>query len=96
MSFLANFTQAQIAERLNATKGDSEASKNGNDFLTRLLKMHVEDPSKFTMADVFMSCITNIGAGSDTTSISAAAILYYLVKTPNAYEKVRLSLVQLL
>ena len=88
MSFITNFTQAQIAERLNATKGDSELSKIGNDFLTKLLKAHVEDPSKLTMADVFMACLTNIGAGSDTTSISMAAVMHYLIRSPPAYRKV--------
>ncbi|KAK5058837.1 hypothetical protein LTR84_011101 [Exophiala bonariae] len=89
MSYLINFTQTQIAERVNATKGDSRASITGNDFLTRLLKMHADAPDKFTMADVMGAALTNIGAGSDTTSISFSAIMYYLIKAPNVVKKLR-------
>ncbi|KEF54568.1 uncharacterized protein A1O9_09010 [Exophiala aquamarina CBS 119918] len=89
MSFLTQFTQAQITERLNATKGDSEPSKTGNDFLTKLLKMHVEDPSKISMADIFLALLTNIGAGSDTTAVSLAAIMFYLIKNKSLYKKLR-------
>lgn len=89
MSYLVEFTQAQIAERVNATKGDSQASITGNDFLTRLLKMHAEAPDKFTMRDVMGAALTNVGAGSDTSSISLSAIMFYLLKTPGVVAKVR-------
>ncbi|KEF56776.1 uncharacterized protein A1O9_06966 [Exophiala aquamarina CBS 119918] len=89
MSYLTGFTQKEITERLNATKRDIESSKEGADFLSKLLKMHSDDPAKITMAEVFLGCLTNIGAGSDTTSISFAAIMYHLIKNPEVYKKLR-------
>lgn len=51
--------------------------------------MNKEDPEKSTDLDVFITCITNIGAGSDTTSINLTSILYYLIKEPRCFEKVQ-------
>lgn len=57
-----NFTAQQIAEtkaKCNGWKG----FHNGG-FLSCLLVMHNEDPEKLINADVLMTCLTNIGAGS--------------------------------
>jgi hypothetical protein len=41
-----------------------------------------------TMLDVFKVALTNIGAGSDTTSISFAAVMWYLIHDARVYHKV--------
>lgn len=59
----------------------------GGDFLVRMLKMHEEDPEMFNMMNVFSTCMANIAAGSDTTSIILSAILWYLLKVPETLTK---------
>lgn len=67
---------------------DEDDPRSSGTFLKRLLNMHAENPEKISMADIFTTCITNIGAGSDTTSISLTAILYNLSKHASIYQKV--------
>ena len=60
----------------------------GDDFLARVLKMHEEDPVKFNMTNVFLTCMANIAAGNSITSISLSAILWYLLKALEVFDKV--------
>lgn len=63
---MATFTSAQIQDRLQAMKSHADVEKkpaSGDDFLARVLQKHDEDPDSFTMREVFITCITNIGAG---------------------------------
>jgi cytochrome P450 len=88
MAYLGKFTQDQLAQR-QALASEKELEASGmRDFLTKALSMHQADPEKFLMRDVMSTCLTNIGAGSDTTSISLAAICYWLCKSPAAVQKV--------
>jgi cytochrome P450 len=88
-SALRDFTTKQVMERLDQLKlGKLEEEGSGQDFLTKTLRMHNEKPEEFTMAAVFGTCLTNIGAGSDTTSVSLAGIFYHLIKTPETMSKV--------
>ncbi|ORY15884.1 cytochrome P450 [Clohesyomyces aquaticus] len=41
------------------------------------------------MGEVFLTCMSNIGAGSDTTSIGLCAVLWYLLKYPETFAKLR-------
>lgn len=86
-SALVKFTQAQLQERLS--KMDAVKIDSKDDFLSRLLKLHADNPEKVTMTDVFVTCNTNIGAGSDTTGLSLSAVLYYLCKNPRVMTKLR-------
>lgn len=43
--------------------------------------LHAEDPGRFTANNGFVGMTTNIIAGSDTTSTTLSAILYYLLKS---------------
>lgn len=78
---MVNFTAQQISEQ--------KGSSGKDDFLSRVLTMNKENPEKFTDPDVFITCITNIGAGNDTTSISLTSILYQLIDEPWCFEKVQ-------
>ncbi|KUI73865.1 Pisatin demethylase [Cytospora mali] len=49
-------------------------------FLDRLLDQNQEDPEKTTMYHVFLVCLANINAGSDTTATSLSGMLYHLLR----------------
>ena len=68
---------------------DVENISSKGHFLFKLLRLHANDPDKVTMTDVFLTCMTNIEAGSDPMGISPSAVLYYLCKNPNAMRKLR-------
>ncbi|KAF4443392.1 hypothetical protein F53441_11441 [Fusarium austroafricanum] len=59
------------------------------DFITRFLRVQAQDPNKITNADISSICTMNIGAGSDTTSISLTSIMVNLIKHPRVLEKLR-------
>ncbi|KAL2839393.1 cytochrome P450 [Aspergillus pseudoustus] len=88
IAHLVAFASQQISEGQNMF-----TAKDSNDlsdpFLKKLLAIHSQDPEKISKADIFTTCITNIGAGSDSTSISLTAILYNLCKHQNVYQKLR-------
>ncbi|PMD27974.1 cytochrome P450 [Hyaloscypha hepaticicola] len=86
-SAFVDFTQSQLQERL--ANMDIEKIESKGDFLSKLLSLHADKPEKVTMADVFMACMTNIGAGSDTTGLSLSAVIYYLCKNPEVMRKLR-------
>ncbi len=89
--YLGIFTQQQVAEGQKSKPKsllEKDEAKPTDDFLTKLLRMHALQPDKFSMKSVFSTCITNIGAGSDTTSVSLAGILHQLMKSPATVKKV--------
>ncbi len=59
------------------------------DFLSKFLTFHSEDPTKFTNWNVQVGMIANIFAGSDTTSTTLSGILYHLLKEPQTFAKLR-------
>jgi hypothetical protein len=90
--YLGIFTQEQILDGQKSKPKsvlEKDESKPTDDFLTKTLRMHALQPDKFPMTAVFSTCMTNIGAGSDTTSVSLAGIMYHLMKSPATLEKVR-------
>ncbi|EKG11071.1 Cytochrome P450 [Macrophomina phaseolina MS6] len=62
-------------------------SNDKNDFLTKLLKL--EEDGQNTRADTFNALGNNIIAGSDTTSITLSAVIYYLIKNPSKMARPR-------
>jgi cytochrome P450 len=89
IAHLATFTLQQISETRKML-ADSKSSGSSDAFLKKLLDMQAKNPDTISNADIFTTCITNIGAGSDSTSVSLTAILYNLCKHPKVYQKVRL------
>ncbi|KKA25196.1 Uncharacterized protein T310_0787 [Rasamsonia emersonii CBS 393.64] len=90
-AYITEFARRQIVERreLMQKKNLQDDDAADDNFLSKVLAMHDEDPARFTEGHVLTTCIMNIGAGSDTTSISLSAILWYLIKTPRCLEKLR-------
>ncbi|KAH6715260.1 cytochrome P450 oxidoreductase [Leptodontidium sp. MPI-SDFR-AT-0119] len=90
VSAISKFTQTQLTKRTSSfPPSKPSSSKQGGDFLTKLLQMHESDPEKVDMKDVFTTCMTNIGAGSDTTSISLGSVIYHLCKYPDTMRALR-------
>ena len=87
-AFLGHFCRSQIQAR-KAESTTEKASKMRNDFLSQLLEMRETSPQTITDMDIFVACLTNIGAGSDTTSISLSSILYQLYSNPDKLIKAR-------
>lgn len=97
MSYLTKFTRECVQERMQGA-GDDKGVRTTDDhsFLTQVLRMYREQPERFTMVDVFSTCITNIGAGSDTTSISLSGILLNLILNPETLQKASKHLISLI
>jgi cytochrome P450 len=93
MRYMGGFMQEQVSEgqkQKSKRSLEKDESKPTDDFLTKLLRMHALQPDKFSMANVYATCGTNIGAGSDTTSVSLAGIMYCLMGNPQSLQKVSL------
>lgn len=94
-AYLMKFVDEKLSQRRMERKQDAEkpvfkADESApQDFVDKLLVQNEEDPTKVTAYHVFMMGLSNIIAGSDTTAISLAAIMYYLVRTPAAMGKLR-------
>ncbi|KAK7892722.1 hypothetical protein LTR67_006959 [Exophiala xenobiotica] len=92
MRYMGGFMQEQVSEgqkQKSKRSLEKDESKPTDDFLTKLLRMHALQPDKFSMANVYATCGTNIGAGSDTTSVSLAGIMYCLMGNPQSLQKLR-------
>jgi len=104
-TFLMDFVRQQISKRKTdlAERKTSPRSAIENrrtiqedaedespaDFLTKIMAARETDPEKVSEYHVFMMGLSNIIAGSDTTAVSLSAILYYLLKHPEALQKLR-------
>ncbi|KAF7553472.1 hypothetical protein G7Z17_g3598 [Cylindrodendrum hubeiense] len=94
--YILEFTKDCLAEHKSRPKalgieddiGPFE-QKGTNDFLSKFLAKHSEDPSSFTNYHVLAGCVSNMVAGSDTTAISLSAILYLLLRHPQTLERLR-------
>ncbi|KAF2737912.1 cytochrome P450 [Polyplosphaeria fusca] len=86
---LASFATEQIQKRQEALADVEQKPGIADDFLAKMFQKHYEDPEGFTKERIFMTCLTNIGAGSDTTSISLSAIFWYMLKSPKTFERLR-------
>lgn len=91
LSYLEKFTREQLDATKSRLDNGSEkvAETDSTDFATKLLELHHQSPEKVSMKTVFTSCLSNIAAGSDTTSISLSAILYHLIRNPDKLSKVK-------
>lgn len=92
MAAMIKFANGQLQHRLSTTAVDAADSKllsPKGDFLSKMLNLHHQNPEKITLKDIFVTCITNIGAGSDTTSISLSSVFYHLCKYPEVAQKLR-------
>ena len=75
-------TLRQFAAREVAARKDRTSSNK--DILSKLFATQKEKPVEMNENAVTSMATSNIFAGSDTTAISTRAIIYYLLKNPQA------------
>jgi benzoate 4-monooxygenase len=81
---LAGIAVARVSQRLDG-KQDVERV----DLLARLMEGKDEKGEKLGRAELTAEALTQLIAGSDTTSNTSCAILYWVTKTPGVLEKLR-------
>lgn len=89
-SFIQAFAGKLLGSKsklLQESKGKEEEGLV--DQSTKFLRMHNQDPEKFTRKEVFQMALSNVFAGSDTTGITLSAIFYHLMKNPDSYHKLQ-------
>jgi cytochrome P450 len=87
--FVDTFNKKKIKE---AKTEKSDVSENGPMTMVRkmiLAQRAPEDKRGITDVDIETTCGANIGAGSDTTSLTLSAVLFYLYRNPVCLERVR-------
>lgn len=84
---LAGIAVARVSQRLDG-KQDVERV----DLLARLMEGKDESGQKLGRAELTAEALTQLIAGSDTTSNTSCAILYWITKTPGVLEKLQLEL----
>ncbi len=89
-AYLLSYAQKQMDARETMLKDPQNKGRDGLlDFMTKFVNAHEADPEKITKGDIFTMSTSNIGAGSDTTSITLSAIFYYLLKNPSTYQRLQ-------
>lgn len=72
---LRNFAVREIASR-------KDRGSDHDDLVSKLSAIHEKNPKEFDEAGMTSMATSNIFAGSDTTAVSARAVVYYLLKNP--------------
>jgi benzoate 4-monooxygenase len=84
---LAGIAVARVSERLDAVKDGEEAPRV--DLLARLMEGRDEKGEKLGRAELTAEALTQLIAGSDTTSNTSCALLYWVLKTPGVIQKLQ-------
>lgn len=87
LSYVRDFGVAAVEARVDKVLQDDGVS--AMDTVSKLLAAHQANPEKVTKEDVVHGGLTNIGAGTDTTSISLCAVVYYLWRNPRYLARLR-------
>src|SRR6195952_2374688 len=82
---LAGIAVARVSARLDGKQEDLERV----DLLARLMEGKDETGAKLGRAELTAEALTQLIAGSDTTSNTSCAILYWVTKTPGVVEKLQ-------
>lgn len=84
---LAGIAVACVAARLDGKDGAENAERK--DLLARLMEGKDESGNKLGRAELTAEALTQLIAGSDTTSNTSCALLYWVLKTPGIIEKLQ-------
>ncbi|RDW71427.1 hypothetical protein BP6252_07990 [Coleophoma cylindrospora] len=88
--YVLEYTKTQIAKRQGELRDPKSSSTDGPpDIMTKILSAHEADSEKMTRQDMVTMCLSNIGAGSDTTAITLSSIFYHLIQHPQTMHKLR-------
>lgn len=93
--YIVNFTQQCMAAHNAKPKVQPSDDASGDDqrksmdLLAKFMQKHSNNPSDFTPYHVLSGCVSNMVAGSDTTSITLSAILYHVLHNPDVLKRLR-------
>lgn len=87
MKGLKNFS-ARLKSQAATSNGITE-KRHGQTFVEKLDAAQTQDPEGFQKYHVDVAPLTNVAAGSDTTSISLTSALFYILTTPDVLPKLR-------
>ncbi|KAI9730162.1 MAG: hypothetical protein M1818_008256 [Claussenomyces sp. TS43310] len=82
---LAGIAVARVTARLDGEKADNGRA----DLLARLIEGRDESGQKLGRAELTAEALTQLIAGSDTTSNTSCALLYWVLKTPGVIGKLQ-------
>ncbi|KAI4147138.1 MAG: hypothetical protein L6R39_003213 [Caloplaca ligustica] len=83
---LAGIAVARVNQRLEVQK---KGVPQRNDLLARLMEGRDEDGNKLGREELTAEALTQLIAGSDTTSNTSCAMLYWCTRTPGVMERLR-------
>lgn len=83
---LAGIAVARVNQRLAAQDKDVPQR---NDLLARLMEGKDEEGNKLGREELTAEALTQLIAGSDTTSNTSCALLYWCTRTPGVMERLR-------
>jgi len=86
-NFATTWVETKVA-RFQSEK-DWTSPNATTDIITRLLRVHDNDPGKISKAEILTAGIMNVGAGSDTTSIAFSAAIFNLLKHPSSLRRLQ-------
>ena len=84
---LAGIAVARVNERLQP--GAEEEGNERVDLLARLMEGKDENGNKLGRAELTAEALTQLIAGSDTTSNTSCALLYWCLRTPGVMERLQ-------
>lgn len=87
MVHVTQFTREQIQTAMKGRSGEKVQDGNTS-FLGKTMEIHERDGERFPLSAAYSTCITNIVAGSDTTSISLCSIMHNLMNRSESLIKV--------
>lgn len=90
VSNLAGIAVARVNARLDAQeKSDSREDSGRKDLLARLMEGRDEQGNKLGREELTAEALTQLIAGSDTTSNTSCAWLYWCLKTDGVYARLQ-------
>ncbi|KAI9689268.1 MAG: hypothetical protein M1820_010179 [Bogoriella megaspora] len=87
--YLNRFGSEKIEQRKAEVKANPNLEVGPVPQVDRFLKAHMERPDSYPTHAIYLGCMANILAGSDTTGISLAAIVNNLCRHPESLQKLR-------
>lgn len=81
-----------LSERLQRNSNPEFTPSERKDFLDYFLEAQKEKPEVVDNGLLINYLLVNLFAGGDTTAITLGACIYYVLKTPQVYEKLRAEL----
>lgn len=85
---LAGIAVARVNERLQRAE-EGKADHERVDLLARLMEGKDENGNKLGRAELTAEALTQLIAGSDTTSNTSCALLFWCLKTPGVIKKLQ-------